>query len=104
MDVLGDIYTSLINLPKPIRRVCYVQLFAFMGWFVPSFVGSAAVLLILEIRFPFLFYSTTYMGQVMAHELGKEPNHEYAIRRGELALLIYSIGLKPDSFLHRPCD
>ncbi|KAH6915329.1 major facilitator superfamily domain-containing protein [Coprinopsis sp. MPI-PUGE-AT-0042] len=72
-DVLGDIYRSLINLPKPIRRVCYVQLFAFMGWF------------------PFLFYSTTYMGQVMAHELGKEPNHEYAIRRGELALLIYSI-------------
>jgi hypothetical protein len=57
-----------------------------------SSIKAHTVLLILEIRFPFLFYSTTYMGQVMAKELGKEPNHEYAIRRGELALLIYSIG------------
>ncbi|EAU84891.2 hypothetical protein CC1G_00410 [Coprinopsis cinerea okayama7 len=72
-EVLDNIYKSMINLPRPIRRVCYVQLFAFMGWF------------------PFLFYSTTYVGQVMAHEIGKEPDHEYATRLGERAMLIYSI-------------
>ncbi len=38
-EVLDNIYTAIVNLPKPIRRVCYVQLFAFMGWF------------------PFLFYA-----------------------------------------------
>ncbi|PFH52834.1 hypothetical protein AMATHDRAFT_73959 [Amanita thiersii Skay4041] len=72
-DVLGNIYTAIVNLPKPIRRVCYVQLFAFMGWF------------------PFLFYSTTYMGQVMAYELQREPDHDIATRTGEFALLLYSI-------------
>ncbi|KAF9464426.1 major facilitator superfamily domain-containing protein [Collybia nuda] len=72
-DVLNNIRTALINLPKPIRRVCYVQLFAFMGWF------------------PFLFYSTTYMGQVMAYEHQEEPDPEYATRTGELAMLLYSV-------------
>ncbi|KAF8974437.1 hypothetical protein BDZ97DRAFT_1646725 [Flammula alnicola] len=72
-DVFENIFKALTNLPKPIRRVCYVQLFAFMGWF------------------PFLFYSTTYVGQVMAYEEGKEPDADFATRRGELAMLIYSI-------------
>ncbi|KAK7060524.1 hypothetical protein VNI00_001290 [Paramarasmius palmivorus] len=72
-EVLGNIYTAIVNLPRPIRRVCYVQFFAFMGWF------------------PFLFYSTTYMGQVMAHELNKEPNPDLATRTGEFAMLLYSI-------------
>lgn len=36
--------------------------------------------------------STTYVGQVMAHEIGKEPDAEYATRMGERALLFYSIG------------
>ncbi|KAJ6539477.1 hypothetical protein B0H19DRAFT_361430 [Mycena capillaripes] len=72
-EVLLNIRTAIVNLPRPIRRVCYVQLFAFMGWF------------------PFLFYSTTYMGQIMAQELGEEPNPELATRTGELAMLFYSI-------------
>ncbi|KAJ7044476.1 hypothetical protein C8F04DRAFT_941814 [Mycena alexandri] len=72
-EVLDNIKIAIINLPRPIRRVCYVQLFAFMGWF------------------PFLFYATTYMGQVMAHQIGKEPDPELATRTGELAMLIYSI-------------
>lgn len=38
-DVLRNIWNAVVNLPKPIRRVCYVQFFAFMGWF------------------PFLFYA-----------------------------------------------
>lgn len=29
----------------------------------------------------------------MAFELGKEPDHDFAIRSGEFAMLIYSIGL-----------
>ncbi|CAA7259880.1 unnamed protein product [Cyclocybe aegerita] len=72
-EVFDNIRYAVLNLPKPIRRVCYVQLFAFMGWF------------------PFLFYSTTYMGQIMAYELGREPDHELATRTGEFAMLIYSV-------------
>jgi hypothetical protein len=33
------------------------------------------------------------MGQVMAYEHNKEPDPELATRTGELAMLIYSIGL-----------
>lgn len=32
LDVLRNIQQAVIALPKPIRRVCYVQVFAFMGW------------------------------------------------------------------------
>ncbi|EMD40799.1 hypothetical protein CERSUDRAFT_45210 [Gelatoporia subvermispora B] len=72
-DVLNNIYQAALELPKPIRRVCYVQLFAFMGWF------------------PFLFYSTTYVGQIMAYELDREPDGDTATRTGEFAMLLYSI-------------
>jgi len=72
-DILENIYNAVIKLPKPIRRVCLVQVFAFMGWF------------------PFLFYATTYVGQVMAYELQKDPDHDTATRTGEFAMLIYSI-------------
>ncbi|RDB22586.1 General alpha-glucoside permease [Hypsizygus marmoreus] len=71
--VFLNIQAAVTTLPKPIRRVCYVQLFAFMGWF------------------PFLFYSTTYMGQIMAYEHQKEPDAELATRTGEFAMLLYSI-------------
>ncbi|KII95051.1 hypothetical protein PLICRDRAFT_128474 [Plicaturopsis crispa FD-325 SS-3] len=72
-DVLENIYNAIVNLPKPIRRVCYVQVFAFMGWF------------------PFLFYSTTYVGQIMAYEQKKEPDPDVATRTGEFAMLLYSL-------------
>ena len=32
------------------------------------------------------------MGQVMAYELGREPDPELATRTGEFAMLMYSIG------------
>lgn len=35
---------------------------------------------------------TTYVGQVMAAELGAEPDIDYATRMGEFAMTIYSIG------------
>ncbi|KAJ3896085.1 major facilitator superfamily domain-containing protein [Lentinula edodes] len=72
-EIWNNIKVAVLNLPKPIRRVCYVQFFAFMGWF------------------PFLFYSTTYVGQVMALELGREPDPDLATRTGEFAMLLYSI-------------
>ncbi|KAL5527409.1 hypothetical protein ACEPAG_6200 [Sanghuangporus baumii] len=73
VDVLRNIRNAVVALPKPIRRVCYVQFFAFMGWF------------------PFLFYATTYVGQVLAKDTGAEPDHETATRMGDFALLWFSI-------------
>ncbi|KDQ64622.1 hypothetical protein JAAARDRAFT_28261 [Jaapia argillacea MUCL 33604] len=72
-DVLKNIRSAILDLPKPIRRVCFVQVFAFMGWF------------------PFLFYATTYVGQVMAYEKQAEPDNDLATRTGEFAMLLYSI-------------
>ena len=73
-DVFSTIYEAVIHLPKPVRRVCYVQICAFMGWF------------------PYLFYSTTWVAEVMATEIGRDPNVDDATRAGSLALLIYSSG------------
>jgi solute carrier family 45 protein 1/2/4 len=73
-DIIGTIYDAARHLPKPVRRVCVVQIAAFMGWF------------------PYLFYSTTYVAEVMAHELGHTPDIDKATRAGSLALLIYSFG------------
>lgn len=87
--IVSTIYEAVLHLPKPVRRVCIVrrsliflykrsrlqvQVAAFMGWF------------------PFLFYSTTYVAEVMGHELGREPDIDKATRAGSLALLIYSFG------------
>ncbi|KAJ7507950.1 hypothetical protein B0H11DRAFT_1969440 [Mycena galericulata] len=72
-EVFENIKSAITNLPRPIRRVCYVQLAAFCGWF------------------PFLFYATTYVGQIMAQEEHKEPNPDLATRKGEFAMLLYSI-------------
>jgi hypothetical protein len=36
--------------------------------------------------------STTYVGQVMAYQNGEEPDADIAVRKGEFAMLIYSIG------------
>lgn len=71
-DIIGTIYSAVLHLPKPVRRVCIVQIAAFMGWF------------------PYLFYSTTYVAEVMAQEIGAEPDPDVATRAGSLALLIYS--------------
>lgn len=37
-DVLENIYLAITSLPKPIKAVCFVQLFAFMGWCVAFLV------------------------------------------------------------------
>lgn len=72
-DMLHTIHEAIRNLPKPVRRICMVQIAAFMGWF------------------PFLFYSTTYMQEVMSHEQQREANRDEATRAGSFAMLLYSM-------------
>jgi solute carrier family 45 protein 1/2/4 len=74
---------SIKKLPPQISRVCQVQFFAWIGWF------------------PFLFYITTYVGQIYVNpKLKANPNMtdaeidkvwEDATRVGTRALLIFAI-------------
>ena len=32
-EAIGNIARAISTLPRPVRRVCYVQVCAFMGWF-----------------------------------------------------------------------
>lgn len=76
-------FKSIRNLPPQIARVCEVQVAAWVGWF------------------PFLFYSTTYIGQLYVNPIFAEHpdlsddqidrTWEDATRIGALALLIYAI-------------
>jgi len=55
-DVLKNIHTAIVNLPKPVRRVCYVQLFAFMGWCVSQrTIPNLVFTLLLQVSVPLLF-------------------------------------------------
>ncbi|SNX83836.1 related to General alpha-glucoside permease [Melanopsichium pennsylvanicum] len=49
-QTVDDVWHAVRTLPRSVRRVCLVQLFAFMGWF------------------PFLFYGTTYVLQIAQYE------------------------------------
>lgn len=42
-NVLDNIYNAIVKLPQPIRRVCFVQVFAFMGWLVFCSLASTNV-------------------------------------------------------------
>ncbi|KAF2026664.1 hypothetical protein EK21DRAFT_73722 [Setomelanomma holmii] len=46
LEVLQTIAETAMNLPRGIQAICYVQFWAWIGWF------------------PFLFYSTTWVGEV----------------------------------------
>jgi len=84
--VLGffkGLYHSMRKLPTQITRVCQVQFFAWIGWF------------------PFLFYITTYIGEMYVEDtLRENPNMtpaevdeewEKATRIGTRALLIFAL-------------
>jgi solute carrier family 45 protein 1/2/4 len=84
--VLGffvQVFKSIRRLPPQTRRVCEVQFFAWIGWF------------------PFLFYITTYIGEIYVQPFLRENPHmaepelhdlyEKATRIGTFALLIYAI-------------
>ncbi|KAK2793643.1 hypothetical protein FQN50_009995 [Emmonsiellopsis sp. PD_5] len=78
-----QVFKSIRNLPPQIRKVCEVQLCAWVGWF------------------PFLFYITTYIGQLYVNPIFEEhPNlppedidaaWDTATRVGTFALLTYAV-------------
>ncbi|GAA5973043.1 hypothetical protein JCM11641_000380 [Rhodosporidiobolus odoratus] len=68
-----ELWGNIKALPPQTRRVCYVQFFAWMG------------------LFPFLFYSSTYVSDVMASSEGGNPDGDTASRAGSLALLYYAL-------------
>lgn len=98
----------MFSLPTNVKKVCFVQLFAFMAWCVLVFT---VICLFLTFRFevPLLVLCvrcrvvrscstnvckvirTTYIGQVMARQTGKEPDVDDATRTGNFAFLMYSI-------------
>lgn len=83
LSFFSQVFTSMKRLPRQIRRVCEVQFFNWIGWF------------------PFLFYITTYIGQLYVNPLFAANPHmtpaeidatwEKATRVGTFALLIFAI-------------
>ncbi|SCV73123.1 BQ2448_7048 [Microbotryum intermedium] len=64
------------ELPLSVRRICYLQFFQWTAWF------------------PFLFYSTSYVAEVLYASLPPdqdEPSTDTATRAGSLALLLYAL-------------
>ncbi|KAL9108913.1 MAG: hypothetical protein Q9227_006309 [Pyrenula ochraceoflavens] len=83
LHFFAEVFKSIKRLPPQIRKVCEVQFFNWIGWF------------------PFLFYITTYIGQLYLDPIfsdhpdlsNGEINDlwEDATRVGTLALLIFAI-------------
>ncbi|KAL2685266.1 hypothetical protein Neosp_006363 [[Neocosmospora] mangrovei] len=77
--VFRQIYSTLLNLPPRIQSICWAQFWAWIGWF------------------PFLFYSTTWVGETyfrydVPADARKTKDTLGAIGRiGSTALVIYSI-------------
>ncbi|GAA5972190.1 hypothetical protein JCM8115_007152 [Rhodotorula mucilaginosa] len=76
-QVGADVKHNFRQLPIPVRRVCYVQFFAWTAWF------------------PFLFYATTYVAEELYASLPDDgtplPSLDAATRSGSFALLLYSL-------------
>ncbi|KAI3479173.1 hypothetical protein L1887_58876 [Cichorium endivia] len=92
-QTIDDVWHAIRRLPRSVRRVCLVQLFAFMGWF------------------PFLFYSTTYVLQIAqyeralrrhdkqdalavqqgAGESGGHASSDHDAERGSFAMLLFAL-------------
>ncbi|PWN50762.1 MFS general substrate transporter, partial [Violaceomyces palustris] len=91
-EILRNIWQTIRRLPRPVRRVCAVQIFAFMGWF------------------PFLFYSTTYVLEAAVAEekaakrssgeirvgsgqpyLVQSPESDKVAERGSFAMLLFAL-------------
>ncbi|KAJ1889169.1 hypothetical protein LPJ81_006183, partial [Coemansia sp. IMI 209127] len=71
-----SIAQGIVRLPTPVQRVCNVQFFAWVAWF------------------PFLFFATTWVTEVMARTAvdASDPDFvERATRAGSFALFLYSI-------------
>jgi solute carrier family 45 protein 1/2/4 len=76
-----QVFSAIRRLPPRIRMICEVQFFSWIGWF------------------PFLFYITTYIGQLYVNpylkpdlsDIELDRLWEQATRVGTFALLIYAI-------------
>lgn len=83
MDFFRSLIRSVRKLPLQIRRVCEVQFFAWIGWF------------------PFLFYISTYVGEIYVDSFFVANPHmspeeidtlwEDATRMGTRALLVFAV-------------
>lgn len=57
-EIWNNIYIAVVALPKPVRRVCYVQIFAFMGWYVfDASITAVTYLNLFKVSFLVLFVS-----------------------------------------------
>jgi solute carrier family 45 protein 1/2/4 len=70
--VFSNIWVALRDLPIPIRRICYVQLFAWSGFF------------------PMMFYSTTWVASQYKLQF-PDTTDDAATRQGSLSLLAQSV-------------
>lgn len=77
---IGAVFKGVVegvkSLPLDVKRVCIVQFFAWTAFF------------------PFLFYSTTYIGQTLVLTTPRDqppPSTDDATRLGSLALLFYAV-------------
>jgi len=83
INFFKGLYHAVVRLPPQVSNVCQVQFIAWIGWF------------------PFLFYTTTYIGEIYVEPIFEANPHltpdeiekvwEAGTRRGTLALLIFSI-------------
>ncbi|KAI1617716.1 major facilitator superfamily domain-containing protein [Exophiala viscosa] len=81
-DVLANLWHRTLNLPPRIQCICWVQFWNWVGWF------------------PFLFYSSTFVGEIYyryehpAPEAGSKDEHDALGnigRLGSMALVIFSL-------------
>ncbi|KAH8928594.1 hypothetical protein BT69DRAFT_490252 [Atractiella rhizophila] len=84
-DIFRRIWQSIVYLPPSVRKVCYVQFFAWLGWF------------------PFLFYSTTYIVEVIlaTSDPDHRPSIDDATRYGSFTLLPFVSSLATSPFVVR---
>lgn len=83
LSFFRGVFSSIKRLPPQTRKVCEVQFFAWIGWF------------------PFLFYLSTWIGELYVQEFFEKDPHlppeevdrlyEKATRVGTFALLIWAI-------------
>ncbi|GAA5853011.1 hypothetical protein JCM9279_003782 [Rhodotorula babjevae] len=89
VEVVRSLTSSIRTLPRPVKRVCFVQ---FAQW-------TAA--------FPFMFYATTYVAEAVSAAVppgSPSPSADTATRAGSFALLLYAtVALAAGIFLpHLP--
>jgi len=79
LTTIMQIYTTTRNLPNRIQAICWIQFWSWIGWF------------------PFLFYSTTWVGEIyLRYDAPAEVKESKDVlgnigRIGSTALIIFSI-------------